>query len=409
MTTETFKTEIDSKDVLLAHKYRLSINKPRQSSFRVVALLFYSTRKESEKEEHIFFSLPEHRQLTYQNRHYVVGTNDEPCHIGGSICAERAAMVQLRFVRNIERVTKIVIVTDAPHEITPGLLCREFMSSSPLVPPDTPIVLGGSNCLHCHTTFEDSENCVTHNNDETHTSLVNVDMNRKSNTACCINAHNFVYSITFLEELYPYASPYVRLSAGECVKYGTSYIDSQSSNATVVDENEIYSSLLSRAGKNWGELSLNDENTVCKILIEKSKEAAASDGRNEVHPIQYGAVVLFSDGAISIAHQKKGIEYGCTLDAVGQLAEAVQQKCYSVGKSDVPRKLITPVLLVQTDQFGIAHAPFAPGRAFFAEHGYGDCSVLIHRSDCQKLSRVKFNELVPGIPKMDNGLLVHGA
>jgi len=38
-----------------------------------------------------------------------------------------------------------------------------------------------------------------------------------------------------------------------------------------------------------------------------------------------------------------------------------------------------PVLLVQCDQFGIAHAPFAQGRAFLSERGFGDCKVLIHQ------------------------------
>jgi hypothetical protein len=31
------------------------------------------------------------------------------------------------------------------------------------------------------------------------------------------------------------------------------------------------------------------------------------------------------------------------------------------------------------DQFGIAHAPFAKGRSFLTERGYGDCKVLIHQ------------------------------
>lgn len=38
------------------------------------------------------------------------------------------------------------------------------------------------------------------------------------------------------------------------------------------------------------------------------------------------------------------------------------------------------------DQFGIAHAPFARGRSFLTERGYGDCKVLIHQQRSVKRS-----------------------
>ena len=31
------------------------------------------------------------------------------------------------------------------------------------------------------------------------------------------------------------------------------------------------------------------------------------------------------------------------------------------------------------DQFGIAHAPFAQGRSFLTERGFGDCKILLHQ------------------------------
>lgn len=86
--------------------------------------------------------------------------------------------------------------------------------------------------------------------------------------------------------------------------------------------------------------------------------------------------MLFSDGTVSIASQKVALEYGCTLDAVGQLASAIDKKAIRVVEEEDPCR---PVLLVQCDQFGIAHAPFAQGRAFLSERGYGDCKVLIHQ------------------------------
>jgi hypothetical protein len=59
------------------------------------------------------------------------------------------------------------------------------------------------------------------------------------------------------------------------------------------------------------------------------------------------------------------LEYGCTLDAVSQLAPHLQEDA-------------TPLLLVQADQYGIAHAPFAPARAFLSEHGFENCQVVVH-------------------------------
>jgi hypothetical protein len=66
----------------------------------------------------------------------------------------------------------------------------------------------------------------------------------------------------------------------------------------------------------------------------------------------------------------------CTLDAIGQLASAINKK-YLQANADAP--VIKPVLIVQCDQFGIAHAPFAQGRSFLTERGFGDCKVLIHQ------------------------------
>ena len=122
--------------------------------------------------------------------------------------------------------------------------------------------------------------------------------------------------------------------------------------------------------------------------------------------IQYGAAIMFSDGSISTAAQKKALEYGCTLDPVTQLAPLIEQKVKQEIVSNDDDAKIKPMLLVQADQFGIAHAPFAKGRAFLTEHGHGDCSVLIHNNDCFDFIEVKAHELVPSAPNMEGGLLL---
>ena len=47
--------------------------------------------------------------------------------MGGATCAERAAMVQLRFAPP-HKLTKLVIATDSLDAISPGILCREFLA-----------------------------------------------------------------------------------------------------------------------------------------------------------------------------------------------------------------------------------------------------------------------------------------
>ena len=49
------------------------------------------------------------------------------------------------------------------------------------------------------------------------------------------------------------------------------------------------------------------------------------------------------------------------------------------------------------DDLGVAHAPFASGRAFLAEHGYGAVDVLCHDSE-GSLSVVEALELMPFVP-----------
>ena len=102
----------------ILNKKRLVLSPPMASNFRVLCLMLLKTRNEEPA--------------------YVLGMNFEPANIGGSICAERSAIGQLH-LHNDPTITKIFIVTDAEQPISPGTLCREFLTSKCLA--DTPIVL----------------------------------------------------------------------------------------------------------------------------------------------------------------------------------------------------------------------------------------------------------------------------
>lgn len=332
----------DMADVILSHQYRLSLpSVPSQSSFRVLALLFYkdtSAMNLSSSSKATSHLPPWVRQkvsdqggtLNGENkatnfRTFIVGTNDEPGYMGGAICAERAALVQLRFVPSFE-ITKLVIATDSLAPIPCGMLCREFFAGHASVPWDLDIISTGCQCSRCG--LRDEELFLQNTNE-------------------CIDGyteHSIPTLRTTIAELYPYPSPYTRLTSRESVALGEKYSESL----------EISK-------------DLNGLQEKAKRLLELAIMEAKANV-NDIHPIQFGAAAMLQDESIITSHQSSALEYGCTLDAVSQLVS--QFKDEECG----------PVMLVQADQYGIAHAPFAPARSFLSEHGFGETLVLLHET-----------------------------
>lgn len=408
----------DLLDVLLAHKYRISLTSPpRQSYFRVVAV--------------VFFSLVDNNGIVVHRdeRHHVVGTNDEPHSIGGSICAERAALLQLRFIPNLDSITKIVIVTDNSDCVSPGMLCREFMASHDRIPWDVPILLGRSVCKNCGLSITgnacgDSFKRFDVDKDNFQKIQTNIFADcsatgfEESNHAKQYTApHDFLGTVTSLRELFPYPSLYVRLTSREALQLGERYVETTTQNIndcnssqrtdgdTADEKSEVSDEMTTKTTVDCSnntqrspqhELDAADLGAIPeshltageipiqrreKLLQFATKATAFETHQRHAHPIQYGAAVLFSDNTVSIATQKVAIEYGCTLDAVGQLASVIDRKSLQLDENNLA---VRPILLVQCDQFGIAHPPFAQGRAFLTERGYGDCKILLHQ---QRLSR----------------------
>jgi cytidine deaminase len=331
----------DKEDIQLANDFRLSLSKPSQSSFRVLALLFYAEAEESTSSGQSSASRlpPWLAQTTKDGRKYMAGANDEPGYMGGAICAERSAMVQLRFVPSF-RVTKLVICTDSLEPIAPGMLCREFLAGHDSVPWDLRVLSTGCICTKCQK--RDEELFTESSSSEA------VDGNKE-----CIDGteHAVPRLETTLEALYPYPSPYTRLTSSASVSLGEAY-----SNADQADS-------LKEA--------LDDTS---KRLLELAILEARSNSTDS-HPIHFGAAVAFEDGTIITSHQSSALEYGCTLDAVSQLVAHFDEG-------------VVPTLLVQADQYGVAHTPFAPARSFLSEHGYGDCLILLHEAPIHDVSNI---------------------
>ena len=424
----------DQKDAFLAHQYRLSLpSSPTQSNFRVLALLFYKEThldKEEEEEDDTSLSasgttttsttshLPPWVKQVVNNRTFIIGTNDEPGYMGGSICAERAAMVQLRFVPSFQ-LTKLVIATDCEDvPISPGMLCREFLAGhggghgggrQGFVPWDLKVISTGSRCARCQKKDEDifkplqslrrrggrGRGRPTKEEDED-------DMKLKS--YCCIDGHEdhaLPTLRTTIAELYPFPSPYTRLTAPQSVALGRKYMESTIQSTTIQDLNSLHDGDTTTAKK------------LLELAILEAKQSVSSSGQ-ENHPIHFGAAVLFEDQSISTSRQSSALEYGCTLDAVSQLVPYIQDKKKTTSScttaTTTTTTTTTPVLIVQADQYGIAHSPFAPARAFLSENGYGQCHVLLHETpmidddndvtcvDQWDLRKVRIAELAPSPP-----------
>ena len=125
---------------------------------------------------------------------------------------------------------------------------------------------------------------------------------------------------------------------------------------------------------------------------------------------------MLHDGTILTSHQICGLEYGCTIDAISQLASQLKElEDNSNSDNNNQQQNVVVKCIVQADQYGIAHGPFAPARSFLSEHGYNDCLILLHdivmtsvnnsnfddvlwNFDLWKLRQVQVDELAPTAP-----------
>lgn len=66
----------------------------------------------------------------------------EQGYIGGAICAERAALLQLSHYED-PIIKKVIITTDSETPIAPGVQCREYMLSH--ATPDTVVIMASGD------------------------------------------------------------------------------------------------------------------------------------------------------------------------------------------------------------------------------------------------------------------------
>jgi cytidine deaminase len=359
-------TAQDLECLAQCHEFRLSIDPPLQSNFRVVCLMVLQETDGSASKPKVST---------------IWGTNDEPSPwMGGALCAERSAFLQLRVqerdlsikspsTKSTRKVQSLYIVSDAEIPITPGVLCREYMMGSHYVDPDRTRFIMQSSVA------------------------------------------NDAPVLTSLTRLYPYPCIYKRKTSKQACTLGSQL-------ASTIDWTGLDSAVLTAAG-----LKVED----LQNLVKAAHAASAWDEPDSLHPVRYGAAALVRrvDSAsantpslhIVSTCQCKAVEYGGTLDAVGQLAsllrqesqvsvnngaeinaESAEQSDAISGESDKADNKKNVVAIAMVDQFGIPHAPFAPGRSFLAEHGYTGTVCLVSSLSADNrvlLSAVLASDLVP--------------
>jgi len=288
----------DADFVKIALQRKGAASKPLQSQFRVLAVL---------------------RMRDATGRHgYVLGVNSEQGFIGGSICAERAAATQLRLLPDRVEVDRIFLVSDLPQgDLTPGVLCREFLLSQPQISRSCQVVM-----------------------------ICTADSSTRS---------------VPLKDLYPHACLFSMIPKGDLLRWGRDF-PIQLPTAMSVAQQELY---------------------------REAVEMTAHDSKDEIHPVRLAAGVLFEDGTMAFAAQQKALEYGNTLDAVSLLAPALLQ---------ARSRGLNPQTIIQVDQHGIMHAPFAPARSFLYENDFDSATIFVHEESGKALD-VCIADLVPDAPR----------
>jgi hypothetical protein len=123
--------------------------------------------------------------------------------------------------------------------------------------------------------------------------------------------------------------------------------------------------------------------------------AGAETEADQLYPIHRAAGVLFSDLSVETAREDKCLEYGCTRDAVVALSASLGGRGRGSSGASAGR---APLLLVQTDQFGICTAPSAAARAWLHEYGHDAVVGPVHVRETGRLVAADVAELAPASP-----------
>jgi cytidine deaminase len=360
----------NEKSVRLANHLRLSVvNKPGQSNFRVIAFLFIDYEINSKSK--------------LRKKTIICGSNCEPGNISGSICAERAALCRLQFYRH-PQIFRILVLTDSPHAIAPGPLCREFLSSHASM--KTPLIIGndqGSIIIEC--TLED------------------------------IFPFPYRYRYVDRQRVLSLAQeiatkvPYAMLCSTSSTTHSCEAVGSTEVNEEEKSTTTLYYGISEADGVSNLPHSMMTESTwLCTLsdhhyetLLTAAYQVNHYDHLDGIHPLRFSAAVLYSNGETYSTWQLKGLEYGCTSDPLEAVIHHIlhhQTTTSSMNNhNNNNNSMNIPIAVVMIDQYRICHAPFSKVRCLLIEHGLGDIRVVIHILDNQLID-VPAHCLLPSPP-----------
>ena len=114
------------------------------------------------------------------------------------------------------------------------------------------------------------------------------------------------------------------------------------------------------------------------------------------HSIKYAAGVMLSNGEVITALQVTGLEYGTTLDCVGQLAPTLNP-LLSTG--------VKIIKVIVVDNLGVSHTPFAVGRAYLSELKGQEEAVCYYTWKNEGgeyvMKGITMKDLCPGLPAFE--------
>jgi cytidine deaminase len=351
----------------LALALKDELDPPHQSNFRVYCVMTYADDAETGDSSTSASPSADARPLRA-----MTGTNCEACGIHASFCAERTALVTLRNRANgfalLRAVRGLYLVCDGLSEITPGLLCREMLSS--FIPMTTPIWLGA----------------------------------RRADGSLAVR-------VVALGALLPFPHAYRGLRA-HAIQLQFAAHRAEFSSARMLDDLYSESSSPSVAASTDGSASAAITPSPAPAAVPRdvltrlvaAVEAVIDRDAQPWHFARIAAGVAFDDGSLFVAHQDKGLEYGTSVPAETKIFVELQRRrdaarSSSSASSSAPLPL--PVCLLVIDHLGVWHAPCGQARALLSEFGYAHVAVAAWCDRRRACAWTNIGDLAPETPRCD--------
>ena len=281
-----------------------------------------------------------HPQLSHADDglpvYFLTGTNTESCWLGGSVCAERSALTQLRQVA-YGRVLAVYLVSQLSTPLAPGLMCREMLLQ--FLEPDTRIVMAA----------------------------------RPPDT------EGRLMKVTSMRQLYPHPPLQLHVSSPHLVEFAQQLA-------------------FKRPDPALSSLPPAIKSIVVRLLSSTALNSVSTVAASSHYPLRFSAsaFVLSNDDTPPSSTVSAGSSY---LDEWSHSLDPLTAclPLLSAWKVNRPDSL----LLVQHDQCGVLHAPFAAARAHLTQRGYGNAWCVFHErregaldSDELQLICVRISDLV---------------